>query len=335
VVNGGDDDVPVLTALAVAESIELGQRATVTVAVRRAVLARLIEFYSKVAASNYAKVAKKFDGVAANFTDVAGCCDPEGDAASMVEAPDETRASWLNAAIFANKLDRVVPIVRAAASLANVPSSAHRDLGVADACLLPLVCDPGELHRRRVWEAFATKGRCGRWSALTALGATIRAWPATELDSFQPYSQPRPLERRVRPAGDGFHSFEEFAYALEDTPQQEPQPVKPRRAPSSLYGPPPLSWGAFLVPLMRSWRPADSLSPQALGDRPTGGNHAGHGCIAPGGAGHPLLLRGRRADAALTKPHPAPPRPRLSQSRSCSLFPITCHGRPCTRNFQI
>src|ERR1700756_1381712 len=80
--------------------------------------------------------------------------------------------------------------------------------------------------------------------------------------------------------------------------------------------------GAFVVPLMTSWRPSDSLSPQALGDRSTGGTHAGHAGVAPG-AGHPLLS-GRRADAALTKPHAAPPRPRLSQSRSCSLLPITC-----------
>lgn len=72
----GDGDVPTLAALAAAETTELGQRGPVVAAVRRAVLARLVELYSKTAAANYGKVGKEFDTVAGNFADVAGRCDP-------------------------------------------------------------------------------------------------------------------------------------------------------------------------------------------------------------------------------------------------------------------
>jgi hypothetical protein len=94
--------------------------------------------------------------------------------------------------------------------------------------------DPGELHRRRVLDAFAAEGRCGRWSALAALGATIRAWPAGQLDTFAPYRSPRPLEHRIRPSagGDALHArYENYVYDPEDGPEQapEPQPVKRRR----------------------------------------------------------------------------------------------------------
>jgi hypothetical protein len=95
--------------------------------VRKAVLARLIELYAKVAAVNYGKVAAQFDTVAARFTAAAGCCDPELDGAAIVGAADETRRAWLDAAVVAVELDRLVAVLSAAAQLAGVPATASRE----------------------------------------------------------------------------------------------------------------------------------------------------------------------------------------------------------------
>jgi hypothetical protein len=170
------------------------------------------------------KVAAEFDGMAANFADVAGLCDPEADAAAMVEASDERRRAWTNAAVFATKLDRSVPVLSAAAQLCGLPEAVSRDAGGRDGILLPLVCDPGELHRRKVWEAFAAKGRCGRWSALVALGARIRA---ADLEHFEPYRPPRPKQYRV--TQDTTWGPKMGWVDPEDNPAQEPAPVTHRR----------------------------------------------------------------------------------------------------------
>jgi hypothetical protein len=128
---------------------------------------------------------------------------------------------------FADELDKLAPVLHAVAQLAGAPATAHRDIGGVDSILLPLVCDPRDLHRRKIWEAFGSgKGdrRCGRWSALVALGATIRAWP--KLDEFTAYRQPAPLERRTRPAP-WPHSVTEYWVDPED-PDYEPLEPEPK-----------------------------------------------------------------------------------------------------------
>jgi hypothetical protein len=74
--------------------------------------------------------------------------------------------------------------------------------------------------------------RCGHWSALLALGVTIRAWPADQLDSFEIYRTQMPLQRKIKPAtGDPLFSNQTYLADPEDNPQTpEPEPVKPRRA---------------------------------------------------------------------------------------------------------
>jgi hypothetical protein len=90
------------------------------------------------------------------------------------------------------KLTLLVPIVATAAQLCGI------DVDVDDdATLIPLVVDTTGLHRRRLWECFLTKdgdGRVGKWGALAALGATIRALP--NLAEHQAYTEPKPLEHR-------------------------------------------------------------------------------------------------------------------------------------------
>jgi hypothetical protein len=45
-----------------------------------------------------------------------------------------------------------------------------------------------------------TKGRAGRWAAIIKAGATIRA---ADLDAFEPYRLPLPMEQKVA-THDGF-----------------------------------------------------------------------------------------------------------------------------------
>jgi hypothetical protein len=192
-----------------------------------AILAMMASWTIHIGSANYGKVAAAFNAVSDKFSADAGRCNPEADGVDIVRESDDVRASWLNVAVTAVELDKLVPILQAAAQLAGVTATVHRDLGGADAISLPLVCDPGELHRRRVWEAWGAKGRCGRWSALVALGARIRA---AELDSFAAYRSPRPKEYRIKPGSETTHGHQMYWFDPEDDPAQEPEPVTPRRA---------------------------------------------------------------------------------------------------------
>jgi hypothetical protein len=189
IVTGGDD-VSMLRALAYAEAS--GERVDVVVAVRSAVYPRLVQLYSEVAATNYAKVGKEFDSAATEFTAAAKRCDPKASSDSIVGQPDPVRSGWLDAAKHAARLDSLVPILCTAAELCGIST---RD----DSVLLPLLIDTSNLHRRRVWEAWKADGaRSGHWSALAGLGARIRA---ADLEGFEPYRTPKPLIRRQFPLG--------------------------------------------------------------------------------------------------------------------------------------
>lgn len=168
----------------------LGQRPDVIIAVRGEVYPRLVQLYSEVAAANYAKVGKQFDTVAGRFTTAAVAGNPEADASALVSEPDPVRKGWLDAAVYAAELDRLTPVLQAAAELCGIDT---RD----DTWLLPLVINTTGLHRRRVWEAWRVEGgRCGHWAALAGLGAQIRA---ADLDGFEPYRTPKPLIHKQFP----------------------------------------------------------------------------------------------------------------------------------------
>jgi hypothetical protein len=89
----------------------------------------------------------------------------------------------------------------------------------ADELVLPLVIrNTADLHRRKLWAAFTsanpvvphkqwvskreiarqwTPPRCGRWSALAALGAAVGAADLTA--GIEPYRRPAPFDRREYP----------------------------------------------------------------------------------------------------------------------------------------
>ena len=184
----GTGDLPMLRALAAAEASS--SRGDVVIAVRGVTYPKLIELYSEVADTNYGKVGKEFNAVAGEFTAAAKQCDPEANAETLIDQPDAVRTGWLDAQRFAARLDKLVPILVAAVELCGISA---RD----DTWLLPLLVDPTGLHRRKLWGAWRSAGeRCGRWSALAALGARIRA---SDLDGFEPYREPRALIRKQFP----------------------------------------------------------------------------------------------------------------------------------------
>lgn len=193
------DDVALWHGLALAETANPMAQATVDNAVSAAVERRLLELYRPSARSNYEKAADRFDSAASEFAAAATVIDAEAPAATVVNASDDERAAWSTAERAAAELDAVLPTLVAASELANIHITAQ------DGTVLMLCVDPGNLHRRRLWQAFETRdGRTRRWGALAKIGATIRA---CALDDIKPYAQPRPLERRVEKIPGGERVF--------------------------------------------------------------------------------------------------------------------------------
>jgi len=100
--------------------------------------------------------------------------------------------------------------------------------------VLPLACDPGNQHRRRVWEAWDANGRCGRWSALHARGIPIRALP--NLGDFELYRLPEPVQHvQQQIAGQPRGIVKNVLVDPEDNPERLP-PISPFRDESSQRG---------------------------------------------------------------------------------------------------
>lgn len=188
-------DIELLRAAALAEETATSvDEATVQGAVRSAVTAELVSLYAPLVGKAYKAVAEEFNSTAKRFTDVARVADPELPSDSIVRSDERTRNAWLSGAALAQELDRLTDVVARAAALigaTGVDDSYNDD---RDLLLLPLVCDPGKLHRRRVWEAWIATGTCGRWAALARLGVKLRAHPHPE--RLERYRAPMPMEGR-------------------------------------------------------------------------------------------------------------------------------------------
>ncbi|WP_455834799.1 hypothetical protein [Pseudarthrobacter siccitolerans] len=196
-----------LSVLALAELASNVDRATVRNNLDATLYPVLKNEYSKTAAANYETLRAQFNNTAAKFTTAAATADPEADAAGLLQADAKTRTAWLDAAVLAQELSSLIPALAAAAKLAGARVLNNDDH-------LPLTTNPGKLHRRRVWEAWAATGRGGRWAALLKLGATIHA-PA--LEDIKPYRTPAPMEIKQTHNGQGIvqrpHDPEDDEYA--------------------------------------------------------------------------------------------------------------------------
>ena len=184
-------------ALAVAESLNASHSGVIRKAVHDACHQQAVQIYRQVAADNYRAVAAEWNTLGAQFSGQAKLIDPEMPAIDAHRLPEPERQAWIAVEQTAHQLDLLQETLIAAAALAGVKDT---DL---DTVVLPLCVDVDGHHRRRLWASFDTKGtRCSRWSALHALGATIRAHPAEQLDNLEPYAEPAPVQHVQRPDPD-------------------------------------------------------------------------------------------------------------------------------------
>ena len=184
--DGADEDTlaTLRAAALITETATAPQLATVRNSVAPAAYSALRAAYAPQAVKNYTKLAEQYDAAAAEFVRLAQIIDPETDAKNLVSADEETRRAWLEAEMVAGKLDALTSILADAAILAGVNVN-------SEPAMIGLLTDPRTAHRRRVYEAWNSNGRCGKWSALVALGVDLRA---ANLDEHRPYREPRPLE---------------------------------------------------------------------------------------------------------------------------------------------
>lgn len=184
--DGADEDTlaTLRAAALLAETATAPQLAAVRNSVAPAAYAALRAAYAPQAVKNYTKLAEQYNSTAAEFVRLADIIDPETDAKNLVSADEETRRAWLEQELIAGKLDALTSILADAALLAGTNVN-------SEPALIGLLTDPKSAHRRRVYEAWNSSGRCGKWSALVALNVDLRA---ADLDEHRPYREPRPLE---------------------------------------------------------------------------------------------------------------------------------------------
>lgn len=238
-------DYPLLWAAAMAEHTHTsGDRSELLGAVRATINREIRARYSVHAADHYRLIAAGFDAAAAALTEAVAAVEPELPADIVIGYPPAKQKAWRDAAAQAAELTRLAPALHAAATLAGIcdddPDNA-----------LPLCANVDGLHRRRVWEAWnlektlaveqrraatnarftsatiPANSRTGRWGALIALGARIRAHNPD--DQFTPYRKAKPMLERVTNHPDGPRRT---MVDPEDPDYTEPQPtqhVPPRR----------------------------------------------------------------------------------------------------------
>jgi hypothetical protein len=187
------DDVPMLYAHVLAETALPHFQAIVDNTVAAAIETKLRELYAPAAQGIYAKAAERFNQAAQAFTDAAAATDTATtDAGAVAAMTDEQTQAWADAPTLAVQLGNALPILTTAAELAG------KTVNPDDGGTLALCIDTAGADKRRLWAAWETEtGRCGRFGALYAAGAKIRACP--DLDTFAPYVRPKPLEVRREP----------------------------------------------------------------------------------------------------------------------------------------
>ena len=185
--------------------------------VARGILPALRSAYASSAGDNFRIVAERYDEAAGRLTACASATDVTAEAERIVALSAKERAGWMDAAVIAAELDALLAALVNATNLAGIPTEDSSG-GPLTGSLIGLCCDPGAAHRRRVFEAWESRGRCGKWAGLLALGVTLRA---ADLAAFEPYRSPRPLEVRQVRAGMGVRQF------TVDPEDQDYQPVSP------------------------------------------------------------------------------------------------------------
>lgn len=191
--NDPPEDVAQWGALAIAQAGSNSvNEATVRNELQRALEPLLQAALNKTAHDNYLLFRKRFDKSAAAFTKAHTIVSATTDPGLLIGAPEATRRAWQEGQTQSAELTALLEPLRAAAALAGVNMSN----------MLGLVVDADGLHRRRVWEAWNDPDR---WTALLELGATIAT---VDLEDYEHYREPRPMEHRTMRSGIGWRQVE-------------------------------------------------------------------------------------------------------------------------------
>jgi len=121
--------------------------------IARGVLPALRAAYQATSADNYAGIAKRYDEAAGRLTKCAAEVDITLDADKVVALDAKQRTAWMDAGAIAKEVDRLLAVLLEAAALAGIPDT-DSNLGTR----IALATDPGSAHRRRVFEAWQSKG---------------------------------------------------------------------------------------------------------------------------------------------------------------------------------
>ncbi|MES5380386.1 hypothetical protein ABVN64_12425 [Mycolicibacterium conceptionense] len=195
VLSGDDaDQYAELRAAAIAEQVRSDVDETVVTAGRR----RLREIYDGVARDAYKAIAARWNAAAEEFTTAVGVVDPTSTADVVIELPAASQKAWRRGKELSAQLDELAILLQTSAMLTGIENAENKEhLAVSDrwkdgmkSMLIGLCADPGELHRRQVWQEW-DRG----WAATVQLGVTLRA---ADLATVEAYRRPKPLlERRV------------------------------------------------------------------------------------------------------------------------------------------
>lgn len=191
VVAGEDTDLLFAAALAEAASTPALHNDVVT-GVRQRLHRMIRDRYATTAVDTYLAVGAVFDAAAAKLTAAHQAVDIEADPERVLDLPDKARKLWRQAPDLAAEVDRVAEALRAAAILAGLAdaSTAARIAVCVDPADIPteLIFDAWTITEREDQAArdaathtvFTTappvsRSRTGRWGALLAAGAVLRA----------------------------------------------------------------------------------------------------------------------------------------------------------------
>jgi hypothetical protein len=157
--------------------------------------AELEKLYAPIAARAYTTMRGKVTDALKAFTSAAKLVDVNLDpniVARLGSSAERGQRAWLDAPNLAKAVDALLDPLACAAYLAGadlgfVTLDEHRDC-----YLLPLVVgNLDRLHRRKVWEAWDSTGRAGRWAALHSLGADLNVH--THPERIAHYRRPAPM----------------------------------------------------------------------------------------------------------------------------------------------
>lgn len=158
----------------------------------------IVQAYQPNAKGNYERVRAAWQETADTLTAHAKTVDIEGDPGKLITATDTERTAWLDAGVAAARLDQLTAVLLDAAILAGAATD-------TDTHRLGLTIHAPGIHRRRVWEAWETQGRTGKWGALLVLGVKLEA---SALDKITAYREPKPLEMRQEKSGYGVRQYQ-------------------------------------------------------------------------------------------------------------------------------